>query len=51
MKKYRFLALLLLLVMLLPAGAKAAPTPDVEATAALLVDVTYNEVLYEMNIH
>lgn len=51
MKKYRFLALLLLLVMLLPMSAKAAPAPDVEATAALLIDATYNEVLYELNIH
>ena len=51
MKKYRFLALLLLLVMLLPTGAMAVETPKVDATAALLVDTTHNEVLYELNVH
>ena len=51
MKKYRFLCLLLLLVMLLPTGAYALEDPAVNAAAALLVDADHDEVLYELNIH
>lgn len=51
MKKYRFLSLLLLFALLLPSTALALEDPAPEATAALLVDATYDEVLYEMNAH
>lgn len=51
MKKYRFLALLLLLALLLPGSALALDDPGVDATAALLVDADYNVVLYEFNAH
>lgn len=54
MKKYhffRFLAVFLLLVMILPSAALAVEDPAPEATAALLVDATYGEILYEMNAH
>lgn len=51
MKKYRFLSLLLLLAFLLPTGAKALEDPAVEAASALLIDVEYNQVLYELNAH
>lgn len=51
MKKYRFLSLLLLLALLPPSHALALEEPQVEATAALLVDATYDVVLYEHNIH
>ena len=47
MKKYRFLALLLLLALLLPGSALALDDPGVDATAALLVDADYNVVLYD----
>ncbi len=51
MKKSRFLALLLLLALLLPSAASALEDPAPAATAALLVDATYDEVLYEHNAH
>ncbi|MGM9606239.1 MAG: D-alanyl-D-alanine carboxypeptidase family protein [Oscillospiraceae bacterium] len=51
MKKSRFLALFLLLALLLPTAALALEDPAPAATAALLVDATYDEVLYELNIH
>lgn len=51
MKKYRFLALLLLLALVLPTSAMALEDPAPEVGAALLVDATYNEVLYELNAH
>ena len=54
MKKYnffRFTAVFLLLILLLPHAALALEDPKPEATAALLVDATYGEVLYEMNAH
>lgn len=51
MKKYRFLALLLLLALLLPGSALALDDPGADATAALLVDADYNVVLYEFNAH
>ncbi len=51
MKKSRFLALLLLLALLLPTAAFALEDPAPAATAALLVDATYDEVLYELNAH
>ena len=50
MKKYRFLALLLL-ALLLPGSALALDDPGADATAALLVDADYNVVLYEFNAH
>ena len=51
MKKYRFLALFLLLALLLPGTALALEDPAPEATAALLVDADYDTVLYEFNAH
>ncbi|MGN0967881.1 MAG: D-alanyl-D-alanine carboxypeptidase family protein [Oscillospiraceae bacterium] len=51
MKKSRFLALFLLLTLLLPTAALALEDPAPAATAALLVDTTYDEVLYELNAH
>ena len=54
MKKYhffRFMAAFLLLSLLLPGAALAVEDPAPQATAALVVDATYGEVLYEMNIH
>ncbi|MGN1004270.1 MAG: D-alanyl-D-alanine carboxypeptidase family protein [Oscillospiraceae bacterium] len=51
MKKSRFLALLLMLALLLPTAAQALEDPAPAATAALLVDATYDEVLYEQNAH
>ena len=51
MKKSRFLALFLLLALLLPTAALALEDPAPAATAALLVDATYDEVLYEQNVH
>ena len=51
MKKYRFLALFLLLAMLLPCSAHALEDPAPEATAALLVDADYDVVLYELNAY
>lgn len=54
MKKYyfiRFLAVFLMLATLLPGTALALEDPAPEATAALLVDATYGEILYEMNAH
>ncbi len=54
MKKYqffRFMAVFLLLALLLPGAALALEDPAPEATAALVVDATYGEVLYEMNAH
>ena len=53
MKKYRFLSLLLFFAILLPYStcAMALEDPAPECTAALVVDATYNEILYEMNAH
>lgn len=51
MKKYRFIALLLMLAFLLPTTAMAVEAPEIEATAALLVDADYDTVLYELNAH
>lgn len=51
MKKIRFLCLLLLVSLLLPSAALALDDPEPQCTAALLVDATYGEVLYEMNAH
>lgn len=53
MKKYRFLSMFLLLTMLLPcfSVAMALEDPAPECTAALVVDTTYDEVLYEMSAH
>ena len=54
MKKYhffRFAAVFFILTLLLPNGALAVADPAPEATAALVVDATYGEVLYEMNAH
>lgn len=53
MKKYRFLLLFLLFTMLLPcfSTAMALEDPAPECTAALVVDTTYDKVLYEMNAH
>lgn len=54
MKKYdffRFLAVFLLLALFLPGSALALEDPAPQATAALVVDATYGEVLYEMNAH
>ena len=53
MKKYRFLSLLLLFAILLPFSttAMALEDPAPACTAALVVDATYDEVLYEMNAH
>ncbi len=53
MKKYRFLSLFLILTVLLPcfSTAMALEDPAPECTAALVVDATYDEVLYEMSAH
>lgn len=51
MKKSRFLALFFLLALLLPSAALALEDPAPAATSALLVDATYDEVLYELNAH
>ena len=54
MKKYHFLrfaAVFFILTLLLPSAALAVTDPAPEATAALVVDATYGEVLYEMNAH
>ena len=54
MKKYqffRFLSVFLLLAILLPSTVLAVEDPAPAATAALVVDATYGEVLYEMNAH
>lgn len=54
MKKYhffRFMAVFLLLSFLLPSAALAVEDPAPQATAALVVDATYGETLYEMNAH
>lgn len=51
MKKSRFLALFLLLALLLPTAALALEDPAPAATSALLVDATYDEILYELNAH
>ena len=51
MKKYRFLSFLLLFALFLPTSALALEDPAPAATAALLVDATYDEVLYEFNAH
>lgn len=54
MKKYhflRFLSVFLIAALFLPGSARALEDPVPQATAALLVDATYGEVLYEMNIH
>ncbi|MCD8331214.1 MAG: D-alanyl-D-alanine carboxypeptidase [Oscillospiraceae bacterium] len=45
----RFLILTCILALLLPGAALAVDTPEVEATAALLVDAENNTVLYELN--
>ncbi len=52
MKKYRFLSLLLTLLLMagvLSPAAHAAQPPDVMASAALLMDAANDEVLYEKN--
>ncbi len=53
MKKYRFLTLFFCFALLFacttPALALTDPAP--ECTAALVVDATYDEILYEMNAH
>jgi len=51
MKKCRFLSLLVLFALILPSSALALEDPAPAATAALLVDATYDEVLYESNAH
>lgn len=51
MKKYRFLALLLALVLTLPTAAFALEDPAPAATAAILVDNDNREVLYGHNAH
>ena len=53
MKRSRFFAFFLLLVFLVSAlpGAAALDDPDVQATAALLVDADHDVVLYELNAH
>ena len=51
MKKYRFLSLLLLLVLLLTPSALALEDPAPEATAALLIDADHEMVLYDLNAH
>lgn len=51
MKKLRFICVLLLLALMLPSTALALEDPAPQCTAALLVDATYDEVLYEMNAH
>ncbi len=51
MKKYRFLTLFLILLMLLPSTAMALEDPAPQCTSALLIDATYDEILYEMNAH
>lgn len=55
MKKYRICSLLLCAALLaglfLPTTALAIPEMDVDATAAILVDMDYREVLYAKNAH
>ena len=51
MKKYRFLSMFLMIALLLPTTAMALEDPAPACTAALVVDATYDEVLYEMNAH
>lgn len=51
MKKIRFLCLVLLVSLLLPSAALALDDPEPQCTAALVMDATYGEVLYEMNAH
>lgn len=53
MKKFRFLSLFLILAFVLPCipSAAALEDPAPACTAALLVDDTYGEILYEMNTH
>ncbi len=51
MKKYRFLCLILLLALILPTTAMALDDPQPQCTSALLIDATYDEVLYEMAAH
>ena len=54
MKKYhffRFAAVFFILTLLLPNAALALQDPAPEATAALVVDATHGEVLYELNAH
>ena len=52
MRKYRFTALLLsmlLMASILAPAAQAAPAPNIMAEAALLMDAANDEVLYEKN--
>ena len=52
MKKYRFVSLILCMLLTaatLAPAAHAAPAPDVQAGAALLMDAVNDEVLYEKN--
>lgn len=52
MRKYRFTALLLSMLLMasfLSPAAQAAPAPEIMAGAALLMDATNDEVLYEKN--
>lgn len=53
MKNFRFLSVFFIFALLLPcfATAMALEDPQPQCTAALLVDATYDEVLYEMNAH
>lgn len=53
MKKFRFLSIFLIFTLLLPCvpAAMALEDPAPQCTAALLVDETYGEILYEMNAH
>lgn len=52
MRKYRFTALLLsmlLMASILAPATQAAPAPEIMAGAALLMDATNDEILYEKN--
>lgn len=55
MKKYRIWSVLLCAALIaglfLPTTAQAIPEMDVDATAAILVDMDYREILYEKNAH
>lgn len=53
MKNFRFLSVFLIFALLLPCFtcAMALEDPQPQCTAALLVDATYDEILYEMNAH
>ena len=51
MKKFRFFVFILLALLTLPIQALALDDPAPEATAALVVDATYDTVLYDLNAH